>query len=56
MARLVAMRDQVQSWAENRDDIGDREARGESIGSSDWQWSDDTAVDIARELADVLGI
>lgn len=55
MARFAALSDRVQSWSENKRDIDEREERGERIDSSEWDWSDDEAIDIVYELAAVLG-
>jgi hypothetical protein len=42
-------------WAANRRKINEREEAGEFIGSDDWAWSDDDAVETMQMMAELLG-
>jgi hypothetical protein len=62
MARLAGLKDRVQSWHENRDDLVERETRHVlGIGTNppsrtEWDWSTDEGVAIVIELAEVFRI
>lgn len=52
--RIALLKRQYDAWCEQREDYAERDSTSDHPSANEWEWSDDSGIELMHYMADLL--